>query len=85
MLTQTEKDLITLLKSFGLDKDTTVAISVLSKTDEIRQKLINAIIARYDEKGEVAEQDIQKMLVMLTCKKKPSSTNSTKTEAGMEQ
>lgn len=71
MLTETDKNLIDLLKSLGLDKETTVAISVLAKTDEIREQLIQEIIYRYDQKGEVTEQDIQKMAMMLTCEKKP--------------
>ena len=71
MLTQTEKDLIRLLKALGLDRETTVAISVLCKTDQKRQTLIDEIIYRYDQKGEVTEQEIQKMCLMLNGELKP--------------
>ena len=71
MITKTESNLIRLLKSCGLDKETTVAVSILCKTDENREKMIQAIIDRYDQKGEVTEQDIQKIGVMLTGQKKP--------------
>ena len=66
MISQTEKNLIRLLKSFGLDKETTVSTSILAETDENREKMIQMIIALYWEKGEVTEQDIQKIGLMLT-------------------
>ena len=66
MLTQTEKDLIRLLKSFGLDKETTISICILAKTDENRKKMMQMIVELYDEKGEVTEQDVQKIGLMLT-------------------
>lgn len=70
MISQTEKDLIQLLKSFGLDKDTTVAAVTLAKTDENRERMIQMIIALYQETGEVTEQDIQKIGLMLTGSRK---------------
>ena len=85
MITETESNLIGLLKSFGLDKETTIAASILCKTDEKRQALIDAIIDRYYQKGMVTEQEIQIMAMMLTCEKKQSNTTSTKTEAATEQ
>ena len=66
MITQTQHNLIRLLKSFGLDKETTVAIVGLAETDENREKMIQMIITLYREKGEVTEQDIQKIGLMLT-------------------
>lgn len=75
MITQTEKDLIQLLKSFGLDMETTVNITILAKTDENRAKMIQMIITLYREKGEVTEQDIQKIGLMLTGSRKKSSSN----------
>ena len=66
MISQTEKNLIRLLKSFGLDKETTVATVTLAKTDENREKMIQMIIMLYREKGEVTGQDIQKIGLMLT-------------------
>ena len=70
MITKTESNLIRLLKSCGLDKETTVAVSILCKTDENREKMIQAIIDRYDQKGEVTEQDIQKIGLYLTGQRK---------------
>ena len=83
MISQTEKNLIRLLKSFGLDKETTVSISILAKTDENREKMIQLIIELYRERGEVTEQDIQKIGLMLTGSRKKSVGYSTKTEAAM--
>ena len=74
MLSQTEKDLIRLLKSFGLDQNTTVSIGILAKTDENRKKMIQMIIELYYEKGEVSEQDIQKIGMMLTGIRKKECT-----------
>lgn len=71
MISQTEKDLIMLLKACGLDKETTVATTILCKTDENRQRMIEAIIAQYDRKGTVSEQDIHKIGIMLTGDLKP--------------
>lgn len=86
MLTQAEKDLIRLLKSCDLDKETTVAISVLCKTDENHRALINMIIARYDQTGKVpTEQEIQKMLLMLIGERKQENITSTQTEADTVQ
>ncbi len=76
MVTETQKDLIMLLKSCGLNEDTTVSVVGLCKTDENRDKLIEAIIDRYDQKGNVTEQDILKMVVMLVGQLK-SATNQT--------
>jgi len=81
MVTQVQHDLIRLLKSFGLDMETTVSTVALCRTDENRAKMIGMIIARYDEKGEVTEQDIHKIGLLLTGSLKQSPTNSTKTEA----
>ena len=71
MITKIQSDLIMLLKACGLDKQTTVAEVALLKTDENRQKMINAIIERYKMKGKVTDQDIAKMGMMLTCELKP--------------
>jgi hypothetical protein len=71
MITEVQKNLIGLLKAFGLDKETTVAELALLKTDENRQKMIDAIIQRYEQKGTVTDQDIAKMGMMLTCELKP--------------
>ena len=71
MLTQIEKNLIDLLKSFRLDKETTVAISVLCETDKKRQQMIDEIISLYHRRGEVTEQNIKMLCLMLTGDLKP--------------
>lgn len=80
MVTPTEHNLIALLKSLGFDKETTVATVVLTETDEIREQMIEIILDRYEEKGEVTYQDIQKMLLMLIGERKQSNTDSMKTD-----
>ena len=75
MVTKVQKDLIMLLKSLGLSMEDTVAELALLKTDENRQKMIEAIIARYGSKGTVTDQDIQKIGVMLTGELKPEYKN----------
>ena len=71
MVTEIQSNLIGLLKACGLDKETTVAEVALLGTDENRQKMIDAIIQRYEQKGTVTDQDIAKMGMMLTCELKP--------------
>ena len=67
MITQTEKNLIALLKSLGLDKETTVGTSILLRTDENRQKMIGELCSRILDKGVLpSEQDIQKIGLILT-------------------
>lgn len=75
MVTKVQSDLIELLKACGLSKEDTVAELVLLKTDENRQRMIDEIIHRYDEKGEVTEQDIQKIGLALTGDLKPEYKN----------
>ena len=66
MVTQVQHDLIRLLKSMEIDMETTVSIVALCRTDENRRKMIQEIIYRYDQKGTVTEQDIQKIGLYLT-------------------
>lgn len=77
MLSQTEKDLIRLLKACGLDVETTVGISGLCETDEKRSTLIEEIIYHYDRKGEITEQDIQKLCLMINGELKPEYRDRT--------
>ncbi len=71
MVTKIQSDLIGLLKACGLSEEDTIAELILLKTEENRQRMIEAIIYRYDQKGEVTEQDIQKIGLMLTGDLKP--------------
>ena len=71
-MTEVRSNLIGLLKACGLDRETTVAIVGLCKTDENRQTMIDWIIEYYDKHGQIGEQTIQKMLLYLTGDKKTS-------------
>ena len=84
MISQIESNLIRLLKACGQDEDSTVATTILAKTDENRQKMIDMIIARYDQKGTVTDEDIGKMLLLLVGERKSSVQNSTRTAADTE-
>ena len=65
MITEIQSDLIGMLKSMGINKESTLAIMSLTETDENRLRLLQAIAQLYKEKGEVTEQDILKMILML--------------------
>ncbi len=84
MITEIESNLIRLLKACGLDRETTVAIVALARTDENRATLIDWIIERHDQKGEVTEQDVGKMLLLLIGDRKTSPPSPTETEADTE-
>ena len=71
MVTKIQSDLIRLLKACGLSQEDTVAELTLLKTDENRQKMIDEIIAIYDRKGAVTEQEIQMIGLRLTGDLKP--------------
>ena len=70
MITEIQSDLIGMLKSLGIDKETTIAIMTLTETDKIRLRLMQLMVQLYEEKGEVEEQDVQKLLLMLTGSRK---------------
>lgn len=86
MITEVEGNLIDLLKSLGLDRETTVATSILLETDENRQKMIDELCTMIlDEQITPTEQDVHWIGLALMGKRKESSdTNSTKTEADTE-
>ena len=64
------QDLIMLLKSLEISETAAMTIIVyLGKSQENIEKMINSIIARYEEKGTVTEEELLKMTIMITCKK----------------
>ena len=73
----TEQNLLKLLASLQIERDTIHCITELAETDENRQEMIWAICDRYEEKGIVTEQDVQKIGLMLTgtLKKEYRETN----------
>ena len=66
-------NLMCLLKSLNIDKETAVSIAIMAKTDENRQELIWAICDRYEEKGTVTEQDVLKLLLIINGRLKTST------------
>ena len=70
MITEIQSDLIGMLKSMGINKESILAIMSLTETDENRLRLLQAIAQLYKEKGEVTEQDILKMILMITGNRK---------------
>lgn len=83
-MTEIRSDLIGMLKSLGIDEESTVATVQLAKTDENRLKLMQMMAKRYQEKGKVTDEDVGKMLLFLIGERKQSATNSTRTEADTE-
>lgn len=80
MITEVQRKLIYLLKDLGINREATIDILTLAATDENREKLGRAIVARYDETGVVTEEEILKLLLMIVGKRKQKDTNSTTTE-----
>ena len=83
-MTEIRSDLIGMLKSMGIDEESTVATVQLAKTDENRLKLMQMMADRYIQKGKVTDEDIGKMPLFLVGERKSSAPNLTKTEADTE-
>ena len=67
MITQIEKDLIALLKSIGLDKETTVGTSILLRTDENRLKMMDELCSMILDKNKIpSEQEVHMIGLALT-------------------
>ena len=76
MITQTEHLLLKTLKSLDIDRETAVNISILARTDEKCERLMQAMYERYKEKGTVTDQDILKMLLIINGRLKTSTENT---------
>ena len=70
MLTPTEEILVADMKYLKIPTDTIIAVLDMLKTEEQQQIMINSIKRRYNEKGTVTEEEILKMIIMITCQKK---------------
>ena len=70
MLTPTEEILVADMKYLKISIDIIMAVLDSLKTEEQQQIMINSIKRRYNEKGTVTEQELLKMIIMITCQKK---------------
>lgn len=65
-LSETEKDLIVILKGLGKDEEFTIAITDLLETEENQSMMIAFLINRYRAKGKVTNEEIAKVLMKIT-------------------
>ena len=70
MLTPTEEILVADMKYLKIPMETIEAIMDSFQTEEQRQIMLNSIKRRFNEKGTVTEQELLKMMIMITCQKK---------------
>ena len=70
MLTPTEEILVADMKYLKIPMETIEAIMNSFQTEEQRQIMLNSIKRRFNEKGTVTEQELLKMMIMITCQKK---------------
>ena len=70
MLTPTEEILVADMKYLKISTDIIMATLDSLETEEQQQIMLNSIKRRFNEKGTVTEEEILKMIIMITCKKK---------------
>ena len=70
MLTEKEEILVADMKYLKIPTETIEAIMDSFQTEEQRQIMLNSIKRRFNEKGTVTEQELLKMMIMITCQKK---------------
>lgn len=70
MLTEKEEILVADMKYLKIPMETIEAIMDSFQTEEQRQIMLNSIKRRFNEKGTVTEQELLKMMIMITCPKK---------------
>ena len=70
MLTPIEETLVADMKYLKIPMETIEAIMDSFQTEEQRQIMLNSIKRRFNEKGTVTEQELLKMMIMITCQKK---------------
>ena len=70
MLTPIEETLVADMKYLKIPTDTIIAVLDMLKTEEQQQIMLNSIKRRFNEKGTVTEEEILKMIIMITCQKK---------------
>jgi hypothetical protein len=70
MLTPTEEILVADMKYLKISTDIIMATLDSLETEEQQQIMLNSIKRRFNEKGTVTEEEILKMIIMITCQKK---------------
>ena len=70
MLTPIEETLVADMKYLKISIDIIMATLDSLETEEQQQIMINSIKRRFNEKGTVTEEEILKMIIMITCPKK---------------
>ena len=69
MLTPTEEILVADMKYLKISTDIIMATLDSLETEEQQQIMLNSIKRRFNEKGTVTEEEILKMIIMITCQK----------------
>ena len=70
MLTPIEETLVADMKYLKISTDIIMATLDSLETEEQQQIMLNSIKRRFNEKGTVTEEEILKMIIMITCPKK---------------
>ena len=70
MLTPIEETLVADMKYLKISTDIIMATLDSLETEEQQQIMLNSIKRRFNEKGTVTEEEILKMIIMITCQKK---------------
>ena len=70
MLTPIEETLVADMKYLKISTDIIMATLDSLETEEQQQIMLNSIKRRLNEKGTVTEEEILKMIIMITCPKK---------------
>ena len=70
MLTPIEEILVADMKYLKISTDIIMATLDSLETEEQQQIMLNSIKRRFNEKGTVTEEEILKMIIMITCPKK---------------
>ncbi len=70
MLTEKEEILVADMKYLKIPMETIEAVMDSFQTEEQRQIMLNSIKRRFNEKGTVTEQELLKMMIMITVRRK---------------
>ena len=70
MLTPIEETLVADMKYLKISTVIIMATLDSLETEEQQQIMLNSIKRRFNEKGTVTEEEILKMIIMITCPKK---------------
>ncbi len=85
MLTETAKDLVGTMKYLNMGTDFILDTLDRLPTEREQEVMLNSIVLRYRKKGEVTEEDINKIIVMMYGTKKTQSMSREKTDGSDEK